>query len=126
MATRNRTPHKWYLGCSKCGQKDPAEFYGTSAWCKRCHKNAVYEQRLRSYGLTLEDQARILEKQGHKCAVCRNPPTGERSLHFDHCHTSGKSRAFLCRRCNQVLGYVHDSPRILRLLAGYLEQHAVT
>jgi Recombination endonuclease VII len=51
------------------------------------------------------------------CAICQSPD----SICMDHDHKTGKFRGWLCRSCNTVLGYVKDSPGLLRLLALYLE-----
>ena len=57
-------------------------------------------------------------KKPKTCAVCRR--RGQ-PIHYDHCHKTGLFRGWLCRDCNAVLGYVRDSPRLLRRLADYLE-----
>jgi hypothetical protein len=46
-----------------------------------------------------------------------------RYICFDHDHKTGAFRGWLCDRCNKVLGLVYDDPRILRILADYLEAH---
>lgn len=58
-------------------------------------------------------------RPGH-CEVC-----GElhRWICFDHDHSTGKFRGWICDRCNKVLGHVYDRPSVLRLLADYLERH---
>lgn len=54
------------------------------------------------------------------CEVCGRPP-GQRRLHFDHDHTTGLFRGWLCSGCNIALGHVQDDPAILRALVLYLE-----
>lgn len=44
------------------------------------------------------------------------------TLHFDHCHETGKYRGFLCARCNQGIGYFNDSSEGLRKAVEYLER----
>ena len=111
--------------CSRCGQADPAEFYaGGSAWCKRCHKDAVLRGRLKKKGITPEDEARALMQQGDCCAIClAHKDKFTRSLHMDHCHKTGKARAVLCHRCNQTLGHAEDDPVLLRAMADYIERY---
>ncbi len=41
---------------------------------------------------------------------------------IDHCHTTGRIRGFLCRRCNLLLGNAQDDPNLLRRMADYLEK----
>lgn len=53
------------------------------------------------------------------CEVCK---TSERKIHYDHCHTSGSFRGWLCSHCNHALGHALDSPATLRALADYLER----
>jgi hypothetical protein len=62
------------------------------------------------------------------CEMCGNPGLGDGSygrlgIVFDHCHTSGKFRGWLCDRCNKVLGLVKDDPDLLMTMAHYLEEH---
>lgn len=42
---------------------------------------------------------------------------------FDHCHTHGQFRGWICDRCNKVLGLIKDSSGLLSKLADYLNQH---
>ena len=52
-----------------------------------------------------------------KCQVCKL--VGR--ICADHCHKKNLFRGWLCSGCNSVLGYVNDSPKLLRKLATYLE-----
>jgi nitrate/TMAO reductase-like tetraheme cytochrome c subunit len=86
-------------------------------------------KRLARFGLTAEDADRIKSEQGNACAICHKPEiikraedSKTRELSFDHCHTSGKFRGFLCGSCNQGLGYFFDEPQALRAAADYLER----
>ena len=54
-----------------------------------------------------------------ECAIClRQGP-----LVDDHDHASGFSRDGVCRSCNAGLGFFHDSPRVMRRAARYIERH---
>lgn len=55
------------------------------------------------------------------CEVCGGPD--KQRMNFDHCHTTGRFRGWLCRNCNVTLGLVGDDPNKLRALADYLEKH---
>ncbi len=62
------------------------------------------------------------------CEMCSKPPTGRGNkpgvgICFDHCHSTGKARGWLCDRCNKTLGLVADSAVLLRKMAAYLEEH---
>ena len=111
------------FNCPQCKENDPTQFYKPGrSLCKRCHKAAVYKSRLRKLGLTVEDQARIANEQGNKCAIClKEAKLQGRALHQDHCHETGKPRGLLCGKCNQLLGWAKDSPALLRAAADYLD-----
>lgn len=121
MATRNRTPAAVNFGCARCGNA-LGDTYGTSTWCRACHKDAVYRGRLAKIGMTPESLAVLRKAQDGCCAVCRRSEhLFSRALHMDHNHDTNQPRALLCGRCNQVLGRVHDDALLLRALAAYLD-----
>lgn len=77
----------------------------------------------RNYGITLDDYNRLAEEQGGKCIICGRVPEGKHNqgrLHVDHDHKTGKVRGLLCSHCNRGLGFLGDSPDILRRAAAYL------
>src|SRR5262245_5811176 len=51
------------------------------------------------------------------CEVCG---ASSKRICFDHCHTSGQFRGWLCSGCNSALGMVKDNAETLRRLADYL------
>jgi hypothetical protein len=55
----------------------------------------------------------------NRCECCGEIST--RTLHFDHCHDSGRFRGWCCHRCNSGAGLA-DNPKRLRLRARYLER----
>lgn len=75
---------------------------------------------LSSYGMTIEDYDKMLEKQGGVCAVCKNPPKNGKSLHVDHDHTTGLVRGLLCFRCNFGLSYYKEDKQIIENLYKYI------
>jgi hypothetical protein len=56
------------------------------------------------------------------CDACGGAPDAGKALHFDHCHTRGNFRGWLCRECNLALGNVRDNIQRLRQLIAYLER----
>lgn len=44
---------------------------------------------------------------------------------FDHNHSTGNFRGWICDRCNKVLGLVYDQTELLRSMANYLEANNV-
>lgn len=90
---------------------------GLNSRCKDCGRN---QELKRLYGLTADQYKTLLVNQEFKCAVCQVSP-GQRKLHVDHCHKTGKVRGLLCALCNRAAGYIRDDPAIARGLADYLE-----
>ena len=41
---------------------------------------------------------------------------------FDHCHTNGHFRGWICDRCNKTLGLVYDDIDLLNAMINYLEK----
>lgn len=84
---------------------------------------ANQQRRLSTYGLTIDWYNAQIERQGGRCAICQQVPTGERPWHVDHCHDSGIVRGLLCGPCNTGLGHMRDNPAIMRAAADYIERH---
>lgn len=82
---------------------------------------------LKKYGIDETVYRKMFEDQNGLCLSCGRPETRKHqngktcNLSVDHCHFSGKVRALLCNRCNQVLGRTEDCPKLLRRMADYLE-----
>lgn len=70
-------------------------------------------------------KAMILEERAGRprpkiCEVCEK----ERKIFFDHDHSTGNFRGWICLNCNNVLGFAGDDSEILKKLIVYLEQSA--
>lgn len=52
------------------------------------------------------------------CDICGS----DWRIAFDHCHTGGHFRGWLCQKCNTILGLAGDDPERLRKLATYLDE----
>jgi hypothetical protein len=86
--------------------------------------NAKYLHRKKR---TIERRAADLETLAGRpkpllCEVCGGPPSDRAGMNFDHCHTTGRFRGWLCRNCNVTLGLVGDNSQRLRALADYLDR----
>lgn len=79
----------------------------------------------RTYGITLEEYNKMLEKQNNHCAICKKKQKSSRNKYFavDHCHKTGKIRGLLCDRCNQGIGFLEDSIETLKSAILYLESY---
>jgi Recombination endonuclease VII len=54
------------------------------------------------------------------CEICGT--VGKKGVVWDHDHSTGLFRGWLCQFCNLALGNVRDRPNVLRALADYLEK----
>jgi hypothetical protein len=75
------------------------------------------------YGITIEEYAQLLNAQGNRCAICRQPADKMERKCIDHCHRTGKVRGILCQSCNVALAHLRDDPLIALLASEYLERH---
>jgi|SRR5215471_1795036 len=102
--------------CSRCGPTDVRirSYKGGGpfvyCWFKRV------EER---YHITRQQYEELLELQDGICAICEGDLT---NWHFDHDHKTDTIRGILCNSCNRGIGYLKDSPKILRRAAKYLER----
>jgi hypothetical protein len=116
--------HKY---CRRCDQirpfsewhKNSRQSDGLTSYCKPCRKELGRLSHLkRTFGLTPQQLAAIIEAQDGTCAVCDGPPQ-----HIDHDHATGEVRGVLCGPCNMGLGQFQDDPTRLTRAASYLRRH---
>jgi hypothetical protein len=78
------------------------------------------DQRMRRYGITGAEYARLLKQQRDRCAICENIRNGDSRVgrfHVDHCHETGTVRGLLCAACNLGLGkFQHEPARLERAI----------
>lgn len=67
------------------------------------------------YGVELSQ----IRKKPNNCELCG---TAHKKIVFDHCHSTGAFRGWICDPCNIALGNVKDNPELLRKMADYLEE----
>lgn len=119
--------------CKKCGiVADVGEFrtphkkgvnskYLYYDYCKECHRAGARESRYkRLYNITIEEYDKILEYQGGVCAICLEPPKGNRRFAVDHCHRTGLIRGLLCWQCNRAIGSFYDRQELMWTAFVYL------
>jgi hypothetical protein len=75
---------------------------------------------LAAYGLTIDDEVRLLEQQGNVCGICESAPS--RQFDIDHDHKTGRFRGFLCHRCNKGLGLLGDTAESIERALAYLRR----
>lgn len=96
----------------------PGVFHST---CKSCRKN---KHLVRHYGLTSEQYEKLLKKQRGRCKICRRLPPGKKKLSVDHPHGEDavRVRALLCDRCNTMVGYFENTPKLVKAVLRYIER----
>jgi hypothetical protein len=141
------TSNQCCVACVKENRRGKRTIEGRNYYAKHREKKLLWRHswKLKSrYGITVEDHAAMMEKQGDKCAVCGTSERSERNgkrLRFclDHDHATGRVRGFLCNACNVGLGHFRDDPSLLvaalrylapqlaaEVLRAYLEMQGVT
>lgn len=106
---------------------NPAAAYArTRAWGLKNPiqlKRIKFANRMKKYGLDVEDWARAFHRQEGKCSGCLVKLLDGWHTAIDHCHLTDKFRGLLCIRCNRSIGVLQESTETLRRLALYLESH---
>jgi hypothetical protein len=107
--------------CAQCGQRKLlSEFYRRASgqyrsYCNPCHHA---RNRVRRFGITVEEFESMAKAQGYRCLICRRR---KRRLAIDHDHKTGKVRGLLCTPCNTALACVEENAaRIVLYLKGEL------
>ncbi|UYL87156.1 endonuclease VII [Microbacterium phage OscarSo] len=109
----------WCAGCQSF--RDLVDFAKGATKCRPCASAVAHEAMVaKTYGITGDDYAALLKRQGGKCAICRARPKSKR-LAVDHDHKTGAVRGLLCSRCNHdLMGSAWDSLAIAVALWHYL------
>jgi hypothetical protein len=76
-------------------------------------------ERVRRYGLSPEEYAAMVARQGGVCVICLKTP--QKTLGVDHDHETKKLRSLLCDNCNLGLGHYDDDSAAMRRAADYLD-----
>jgi len=120
--------HKFCPSCARIKphsdwHRNSSSSDGWASYCKPCRKAQGHAQHLkRTFGLTPEVLAQIIDAQDGCCAICRSRPP----KHVDHDHRTGTVRGILCGPCNMGLGQYRDDPTLLHAAARYLRRQAPT
>jgi Autographiviridae endonuclease VII len=71
------------------------------------------------YGVSSEWYKAQLEKQDGKCAICHEVMDVP---FIDHNHETGIPRSLLCRKCNTIIAFAHESIEILSSAIQYIKE----
>ncbi|NOR58429.1 MAG: hypothetical protein GQ474_07900 [Sulfurimonas sp.] len=111
---KNTRQRAYYAANKEARNKRSREYYEKNKTVLL--KGCKYATVKRKYGLSEEAYHKLMDDA--VCYVCK---TSE-DLCIDHCHTSGKVRGVLCRKCNMALGLVRDDKRLLNKMIKYLKE----
>jgi hypothetical protein len=92
----------------------------------RLHRERLWLLRVaRTIDCTFDELLAAHKRQRGRCAICRqHQRVGTRvRLYADHDHESGRFRAFLCFRCNALLGYSAERIATLESEVRYLKKY---
>ena len=84
-------------------------------WGRR-NPEKLKSQRIKQYGITIEQYNSMFKRQKGLCAICRD----DTKLFIDHCHSKGHVRGLLCSSCNFGLGKFRDNRELLKRASLYL------
>jgi Rps23 Pro-64 3,4-dihydroxylase Tpa1-like proline 4-hydroxylase len=86
-------------------------------------KKTNRKNKLKQYGLTVDQYNQLIENQNNSCLICKKEFSEQIKSHIDHCHASGKVRGILCQKCNQGIGLFYESLESLQSAIEYLKKH---
>lgn len=105
--------------------------YGKKWREKNPEKQALYKKKCilkNTYGLTLEEYQKMVNKYKGGCYICKKIQTGttcRNGLCVDHNHKTGKNRGLLCQSCNRAIGLLGDDIERLKKAIKYLKNYEV-
>ena len=124
-----RRHHKRLLKKARKFRRDHPEWrLGHAEWVQKNPKRRAEHtkrNKLKKYGLTLDQFNALCKKQRGRCAICRKLPKADQVLHVDHDHKTRRVRGLLCPGCNRGIGMLQDSSKLLRRALVYLERSHV-
>lgn len=79
-------------------------------------------QLKRTYGISVEDWARLYNNQNGKCVLCLIKLGFGRTTQVDHDHRTKKVRGLLCATCNRGVAWVENRENLdLKRVIAYLK-----
>lgn len=117
--------------CARCKRYKPLDDYtwvnakrGYHGYCNECRKAHLRQYsetvgRFKKVGVSKALYDRLMIEQNGVCRICAQPMT---EPCVDHCHSTGRVRGLLCRKCNAALGlFGDDTARLERAIAYLME-----
>ncbi len=110
--------------CHLCALKRRRDIYHETKF-----PDSQRERNLKKdFGISVSDYEEMLAKQNYSCKICGVSAEEEKlrtskRLAVDHCHTTGRVRGLLCRKCNTGLGNFNDDISLLCKSINYLKEN---
>ena len=114
-------------------QKEYRREYTKALRKRKGHKEIVSRRhKCNTYNIIEEELDELWEEAWcHICGITQTElnkkhkykKTSASKLNIDHCHKTGKVGKLLCNRCNTALGFLQDSPELLRRSIQYLKEN---
>jgi len=106
----------------KYRKKNPELYRKASAkhWAKLNDKKK-HSNWLKRYNLKHEEYLKMFNDQKGCCKICKQPCSSGMNLSVDHCHSTGKIRGLLCKKCNSALGMLDDNIKYFEEAIDYLK-----
>lgn len=118
------------VSCKNAGQdaNHQRRKTGEDGYCRTCRlahrrerkRGARLAHVARTYGVTPDQYAGLLQLQHGRCAVCLRRVGVVKAGALDHDHRTGRPRGVLCSTCNRYLGHIQDQPETAFRLGLYL------
>jgi hypothetical protein len=87
------------------------------------YKDKCKTNRLKKYGISLEDYHLLIKAQNGICPICGLELCSGGQIDVDHCHLTGKVRGILHNKCNRLLACCEESTTRLSNAIEYLDKH---
>lgn len=127
--TRNKNyPDGRWVYCKACdaARRQTPEYIvkrkaRLKVWRAKDPRRQPRAMRKHKYGITHDEFEKLMESQGHGCAICWED-FDEATAQVDHDHETGAVRGLLCRQCNLGLGNFREDLCLLDRAAKYLKE----
>lgn len=100
--------------CKLCSIE--SQLVDNSKYCRSCRNLRCRAMR---YKITEQEVLDLLIND--TCEICKSKCSGKDKV-IDHCHSSGKIRGILCRKCNLGLAHFDDNIEIFVNAIKYLKK----
>lgn len=106
--------------CNRCGERVYLVKTSKGWTCRLSARARTVRNNLKKFDIPDE----VFRNEPENCEICGNKQTiGNRKyLCYDHDHSTGEFRGWLCNHCNYLLGYARDDQNILAKAILYLKR----